>query len=234
MDDSGVRPAIEARELTRRFGSVVVLDRVSFSLAEGTKTALVGPNGAGKSTLIAVLSTLLTATEGTASVAGCDLRAQGATLRSRIGVMTHLPMLYEELSPRENLAFFARLYRVADAGARVEELLRAVGLWRRRDEPTAVLSRGSHQRLAVARALVHRPPVLLLDEPETGLDTEGLAALHELALEAPGVTVLAATHLRERIPLWADGTLELTRRGRVAGEPSIAPPEPGREPLAVR
>ena len=205
---------IEARGLTRRFGGTLALDGVSFEVAEGAKIALLGANGAGKTTLLALLSTLLTPSEGGASVAGHDLASDGAALRASIGVLTHRPMLYEELTPEENLRFFARLYSVADAGERVEELLRAVGLWLRRDEPTAVLSRGYHQRLAIARALLHRPPVLLLDEPETGLDREALELLDRLVLHAPGLTVLAATHLRDRVASWADGVLEL-ERGRL-------------------
>jgi heme exporter protein A len=137
--------------------------------------------------------------------------------------MTHLPMVYEELSAEENLSLFARLYEVRDAASRVEELLRTVGLWLRRDEPAAVLSRGAHQRLAVARALIHRPDVLLFDEPETGLDAQGLVMLDELTLgSADGeLTVLAATHRHERVGSWADGTIVL-ERGRVV-EDTTAP-----------
>ena len=207
--------AIEASGLGKRYGASEVLREVTFALEAGSKTALLGANGAGKTTLLAVLSTLATASSGSASVAGCAVDGAPAALRRRIGVLTHRPMLYEALSPIENLRFFARLYGVPDAAARVEELLRAVGLWRRRDEPTAVLSRGYHQRLAIARALVHRPEVLLLDEPETGLGGEGVGLLDALMLRAPGLTVLAATHRVDRIEAWADG--RLTReRGRVA------------------
>ncbi len=208
---------IEARGLTKRFGSALAVDHVSFEVAEGAKVALLGANGAGKTTLLALLSTLLSPSEGEATVAGRDLASDGSALRASIGVLTHRPMLYEELTPEENLRFFARLYSVADADERIEELLRAVGLWLRRDEPTAVLSRGYHQRLAIARALLHRPPVLLLDEPETGLDREALDVLDRLVLHAPGLTVLAATHLRDRVASWADGVLELERGRLLAG-----------------
>ena len=217
---------IEARGLTRRFGSTLAVDHVSFEVPEGAKVALLGANGAGKTTLLALLSTLLSPSEGEATVAGHDLASDGSALRASIGVLTHRPMLYEELTPQENLRFFARLYSVAGAGERIEELLRAVGLWLRRDEPTAVLSRGFHQRLAIARALLHRPPVLLLDEPETGLDREALEVLDRLVLHAPGLTVLAATHLRERVASWADGVLEL-ERGRVLDNDDDAGAAPG-------
>ncbi len=213
---------IEARELSKRFGGVVALDGVSFELPEGSHTALVGPNGAGKSTLLAVLSTLLAPSSGQASIDGLDVAAAPAELRRCIGVMTHLPMVYEELSSRENLLFFARLYGVPELESRVEELLRAVGLWVRRDEPVEVLSRGYHQRLALARVLLHRPRVLLLDEPETGLDEEGLALLDEHLLRAPGVTVLAATHRHDRVDAWADRVLAL-ERGRLVEDAAAAP-----------
>ena len=224
---------IEARGLSRRFGATLALDRVSFRVAEGEKVALLGANGAGKTTLLAVLSTLLAPSAGGATVAGHDLARGSAALRASIGVLTHRPMLYGELSPLENLRFFARLYGVGDAGERIGELLRAVGLWARRDEPSAALSRGYGQRLAIARALLHRPPLLLLDEPETGLDREALALLDELVLRAPGPTVLAATHRRERVASWADRALELDR-GRLpppAGRGARA--DSGRAPAAA-
>ncbi|MXZ47251.1 MAG: ABC transporter ATP-binding protein [Chloroflexi bacterium] len=216
---------IEARGLTRRFGGAVALDRVSFEVPDGAKAALLGANGAGKTTLLNILSTLLAPTEGDATVAGHGLREAAGDVRASIGVLTHRPMLYEELTPRENLEFFARLYGVDDADTRVEELLRRVGLWTRRDEQTAVLSHGFHQRLAIARAVLHRPAVLLLDEPETGLDRDGLALLDELVLRAPGVTVLAATHQRERAEGWAELVIELDR-GRVV-EAATEPAEVG-------
>ena len=213
---------IEARSLSKRFGAVTALDGVTFALPEGSRTALLGPNGAGKSTLIGVLSTLLSPSGGEALIDGLDVATGGDALRSAIGVTTHRPMLYEELSPLENLSFFARLYGVEDGRARVEQLLRAVGLWLRRDEPVESLSRGYHQRLAMARAVVHRPRVLLLDEPETGLDEEALGLLDEMMLRAPAVTVLAATHRADRVERWAGGMLVL-ERGRLVEEAAAAP-----------
>jgi heme exporter protein A len=213
--DSLSGSAIEARGLTKRYGGTTVLEDVSFSVQAGNKVALTGANGAGKSTLLAVLSTLATPSSGRASIAGHALSGPTAELRRSVGVLTHRPMLYEELTPLENMRFFARLYGVADAERRIEGLLRTVGVWRRRDEPTSVLSRGTHQRLAMARALVHAPGVLLLDEPETGLDAEAIEVLDALMLCAPGTTVLAATHRLDRIEAWADARLHLDR-GRLA------------------
>lgn len=220
---------IRADGLTKRYGAVPVLDHASFEVPTGNKAALVGPNGAGKSTLLAVLSTLVTPSAGSATVGEHTLES-GSALRAQLGVLSHRPMLYEELSPLENLRFFARLYRVRNAAPRIEELLRAVGLWHRRDEQTAVLSRGYHQRLALARCVVHQPTVLLLDEPETGLDVAGLELLDELLLQAPGLTVLAATHMRNRIGSWADAAIELDRGRVVAGglEDAAAAASPGR------
>ena len=206
--------AIEVRALTKRYGGTTVLDHVTCSIQAGAKVALTGANGAGKSTLLAVLGTLAAASDGSFAVSGHEVERDAAALRRSIGVLAHSPMVYEELTPLENPRFFARLYGVEDGEARASLLLERVGLWRRRHEPTRVLSRGMHQRLAIARALVHAPRVLLLDEPETGLDAEGLALLDAELLRAPGVTVLAATHLLARTAEWAEARITL-RRGRV-------------------
>lgn len=211
LPDGGA--AIVAEGLGRRFGAVTALDDVTFAVPPGAKVALLGSNGAGKSTLLAILSTLAPPRMGRARVAGFDVATEGSEVRRRIGVLAHRPMLYEDLTPLENLRFFARLYAMPD-DAYIEALLRRVGLWQRRDEPAHVFSRGYHQRLAMARALVHRPRVLLLDEPETGLDVDALGLLDELMLCAPEVTVLSATHRRERLDAWTTGTLVL-ERGRV-------------------
>ena len=210
---------IEARGLSKVYAGVPVIEDVSFTLAAGSRTALVGANGAGKSTLLQMLTSLVLPTAGEAHIDGRPATTPEA--RHRVGVLSHRPMLYEELTPLENLRFFAGLYEVPNPGVRIEELLRTVGLWQRRHEQTAVLSRGYHQRLSMARAVLHRPPVLLLDEPETGLDQEGLALLDELMLRASGVTVLAATHRLDRVPGWAEATLTV-ERGGVVGPDAVA------------
>lgn len=217
--------AIEARELTRRYSGVDVVREVTFRIPAGRKVALVGSNGAGKTTLLSLLSTLVQPTSGEAWIEGHTLASRSAALRRSLGVLRHSPMLYEAFTPLENLEFFARLYGIKEARPRIEELLRRLGLWRRRHEPTAVLSRGTHQRLAIARALIHQPSVLLIDEPETGLDPEGIALLDEMMLRAPGITVLAATHRVDRIEAWADGLVRLDR-GRVAEDTTSAAPKP--------
>ena len=207
-------PAVVVEGLSRRYGSFTALEDVSFRVPAGAKVALLGANGAGKSTLLATLCTLAPPRVGRVAVAGFDVARAGGNVRRHIGVLAHQPMVYEDLTSLENLRFFARLYGLVDADARIDELLRAVGLWRRRDEPARVLSRGYHQRLAMARALVHGPTVLFLDEPETGLDVDALTLLDELMLCATGLTIVSATHRRERIDGWSTGVLVL-ERGRL-------------------
>jgi len=209
--------AIEARALTRQYGGITVVRGVDLALPAGSKTALLGSNGAGKTTLLKMLCTLLTPTSGSFSIHG--YRAPSPNVARSIGVLGHSPMLYEDFTPLENLQFFARIYGVSDAEARIEELLRRVGLWQRRYERTAILSRGYHQRLALARALVHSPSVLIADEPETGLDPEGVTLLDEMSLAAPGLTVLAATHRIDHLDAWATGIVRL-ERGRVVEDTS--------------
>ncbi|MCK9487188.1 MAG: ABC transporter ATP-binding protein [Dehalococcoidia bacterium] len=209
--------AIRARALTRQYGGVTVVRGVDLALPAGSKTALLGANGAGKTTLLAMLAGLISPTSGSLEIAGYARGSAG--LRRAVGVLGHKPMLYEDLSPLENLRFFARLYRVSDAEARIEALLRQVGLWLRRHERTAILSRGYHQRLALARVLIHDPAVVIADEPETGLDPEGVALLDDLALRRPGLTVLAATHRIDHIQSWASGIVRLDR-GRVVEDTS--------------
>ena len=225
MTDVGTAIAIDARGLTRQYAGVTVVRGVDLALPAGSKTALLGSNGAGKTTLLKMLSTLLTPTSGSFSVNGH--RAPSAEVARSIGVLGHSPMLYEDFTPLENLQFFARIYGVPDAEPRIRDLLDQVGLWRRRNERTVILSRGYHQRLALCRALIHRPAVLIADEPETGLDPEGIELLDEMALAAPGLTVIAATHRIDHIDAWATGIVRLDR-GRVVEDTSsvgLAAPE---------
>ena len=207
-------PILQTHALSKRYSGLEVVRAVSIALPAGSRTALTGANGAGKTTLLALLSSLTLPSAGDATIAGHSLRARPAAMRRAIGVLAHRPMLYEDLTPLENLGFFARLYALDDAAPRIEELLRATGIWHRRHEAVAVLSRGMHQRLALARALLHRPAILLADEPETGLDPEGIEVLDRLVLRAPELTVVAATHRVDRVAAWATGTVRL-EHGRV-------------------
>jgi heme exporter protein A len=163
--------ALELEDLTRRYGEREALAGVSLTLGAGQTLVVLGPNGAGKTTLLRVLATLLRPHAGAARVLGSELPAAAWAVRGRIGLLGHEPLLYRELSARENLSFHARLHGVARE--RVEELLGAVGMLARAREPLRTLSRGMTQRVAIARAVLHDPELLLLDEPRANLDPAG-------------------------------------------------------------
>jgi heme exporter protein A len=162
--------AIEVKGLVKAYGHRKALDGVTFELPEGAFLSVFGPNGAGKTTLLRVLSTLARPSSGEVRVAGADLRENPNLVRSRIGVVAHAPMLYPDLTAEENLAFYAELYGVPEPRRRAAELLDAVGLSTRRLDPVRTFSRGMVQRASIARALVHDPELVLLDEPYSGLD----------------------------------------------------------------
>ena len=170
--------AIELAGVGRAYGERAALAGVTLSLQAGQTLVVFGPNGAGKSTLLRVLATLLRPTAGTATVLGCELPREAWKVRGRIGLLGHEPLLYRELSARENLRYHARLHKVAPE--RVEELLDAVGLARRAGDPISTYSRGMVQRAALARAVLHEPELLLLDEPRANLDPAAAEALEPL------------------------------------------------------
>src|SRR3954470_21448191 len=170
--------AIELAGLTRAYGDRIALPDISVSLEPGRTLVVFGPNGAGKSTLLRVLATLLRPTAGVARVLGHELPAKAWAVRGHIGLLGHDPLLYRELTGRENLRLQARLFKVAPE--RVGELLDAVKLGPRADEPVRTLSRGTVQRLAVARAVLHDPELLLLDEPRANLDPAAAALVEPL------------------------------------------------------
>jgi len=192
---SGGPAIVEVAELTRAFGTRRALDGVTFSLAPGECLALFGPNGAGKTTLLRVLAGLLRPTSGSARISGVQLPG-GALARSRVGLISHHTMLYEALSPRENVSFAAKLYGVPDAGARVEDSLRRMSMIERADAPVRSLSRGMQQRVSIARAMVHAPQLVLADEPYSGLDDSGARALTSLLgeLRSAGTAIIVVTH----------------------------------------
>jgi len=177
---------IELRKLSKAFGSKVALRAVDMRVAEGESLVIFGPNGAGKSTLIRILAGLSRPTGGSAHIAGLDLRTHGEGIRRHLGVVSHAPLLYDSLTAEENLRFFGRLYGMHDEDARVTAMLERVGLAGRRRDLVRTFSRGMVQRLAIARALLHDPAILLLDEPDTGLDPQAAEMLHRLLAELSG------------------------------------------------
>ena len=203
--------------LARRFGPVPALDGVDLVAPPGGVTVVLGPNGAGKTTLLRVLATLARPDAGSAQVAGADVRRDPTAVRRRIGFVSHRPLVYLDLTAAENLRFHARLHGTPADPARLAAALDAVGLARRRHRRVRTLSHGMRQRLAIARALWHDPPVLLLDEPHTGLDPAAADWLDATirAAAADGRTVVLTTHDLDRAHALADH-LVILRRGRVA------------------
>ncbi|HET9154709.1 MAG TPA: ABC transporter ATP-binding protein [Solirubrobacterales bacterium] len=204
-------PAIAVAGLRRDYGDRPALDGVGLELAFGESLIVLGPNGAGKTTLLRVLATLLRPSSGEVRVLGCALPDEAWKLRGRIGYLGHEPLLYRDLTGRENLRFHARLHgvdRIA-AEARIEELLLAVGMERRADERVAGLSAGMRQRLSICRSVLHRPELLLLDEPDSNLDLEGRELARELIGPGGGRTRVVVTHDPERHLPEADQVLRL-------------------------
>lgn len=185
-------PALELEGLTRRYGERAALADVSLTLDAGRTLVVFGPNGAGKSTLLRVLATLLRPHAGAARVLGHPLPAESWAVRGRIGLLGHEPLLYRDLSPRENLRFHARLHGVGPE--RVEELLELVELGLRANDPLHTFSRGMVQRTAVARAVLHDPALLLLDEPRANLDPAAVALVEPLIGASSGRTRVVTSH----------------------------------------
>ena len=207
--------AIELDGLERRYGERVALAGVSVSVPEGATLAVPGANGAGKTTLLRVLAALLRPHGGRVRVLGAELPRERWRLPGRVGYLGHEPLLYRELSGRENLAYHARLHGARPA--RVDELLAAVGMDERADEPVRELSRGMVQRLAVARAVLHDPPLLLLDEPRANLDPAAAELLEPLIGPPSGRTRVLVSHDVD----WALGEADVVLRlkdGRPAAE----------------
>jgi heme exporter protein A len=216
--------AIELSGLGRSYGERVALQDLTLSLDEGRTLVVFGPNGAGKSTLLRVLATLLRPHAGTARVLGRDLPGDGWAVRGRIGFIGHEPLLYRELTGRENLRHTARLFGIE--GGRVEELLERVGMERRADEPVRTLSRGMAQRLAICRATLHEPELLLLDEPLANLDP---AAIELVSPLVHGQTRVVTSHDPERG--LRDADLALGLRG---GRPAFLAPAGDVDAPAIR
>jgi len=203
--------AIVVAGLRRDYGDRPALDRVGFDLEAGASLVVLGPNGAGKTTLLRILATLLRPSAGQVRVLGCELPKEAWKLRGRIGYLGHEPLLYRDLSGRENLRFHARLQGIggAEATARIESVLAATGMERRADQRVAELSAGMRQRLAICRCVLHAPELLLLDEPDSNLDAEGRELARELIGPGAGRTRVVVTHDPDRFLPEADRVLRL-------------------------
>jgi heme exporter protein A len=206
-------PVIEAIKLSRRFAEVDAVASIDLSVPEGEALAVLGANGAGKTTLLRVIATLLRPSAGALRLFGLALKDGGARARRRIGFLSHSSFLYPDLSPWENLSFYARIFGVAEPETRVREVLDDVDLVGWRNRPVRTLSRGLEQRCSLARVLLHRPDLLLLDEPFSGLDVDSAAMLTR-TLEAErrrGATILLTTHDLPRVLDLSTRALVLSR-----------------------
>ena len=187
---------IIVKKLVKRFGLKTILRGVDFEVQPGEFVALLGPNGAGKTTFLRILASLSRPSLGEVHIAGYKLPQQAAQVRARLGVVSHLPLLYGDLSAEENLRFYARLYGINNYDLRITEVLEMTGLELRRRDLVRTFSRGMQQRLAIGRAVLHDPDVMLLDEPYTGLDQDASSMLDDVlkTVAAQGRTIVMTSH----------------------------------------
>jgi heme exporter protein A len=187
---------ITVKKLVKRFGLKTVLRGVDFEVQPGEFVALLGPNGAGKTTFLRILASLSRPSIGEVNIAGYKLPHEAAQVRARLGVVSHLPLLYGDLTAEENLRFYARMYNIPNHELRVTEVLEMVGLEARRRDLVRTFSRGMQQRLAIGRAVLHDPDVVLFDEPYTGLDQDASSMLDDVlkTVAAKGRTVVMTSH----------------------------------------
>lgn len=187
---------ITVKKLVKRFGLKTVLRGVDFEVRPGEFVALLGPNGAGKTTFLRILASLSRPTIGEVKVAGFRLPNEAAAVRARLGVVSHMPLLYGDLSAEENLRFYARMYGITNYELRITEVLEMIGLDNRRKDLVRTFSRGMQQRLAIGRAVLHDPDVMLFDEPYTGLDQDASTMLDDVlkTVAAQGRTVVMTSH----------------------------------------
>ncbi|MGA0068038.1 MAG: heme ABC exporter ATP-binding protein CcmA [Miltoncostaeaceae bacterium] len=222
---------VTARGLVHAYGERLAVDGVDLELGPGERLALAGPNGAGKSTVLRLMATLLRAQSGSLEVLGEEIPGGARNARRGIGYLAHDPLVYLDLTARQNLELYGDLYGIDDRDRRIDELLDRVGLLGRAEDTVRTFSRGMAQRLALSRMLLHRPRLLLLDEPHASLDARGAALLDDelSTATADGRAAIIVTHEVERVARVADRLMVL-RAGRVV----LDEPTTGLDPMAVR
>lgn len=218
---NGQNSAIEVENLQKTFGSQYALRKIDFKLEQGEFLTIFGPNGAGKTTLIRILSTLTKASAGDFTISGISPQKEPEKIRRQIGVIGHQTFLYEDLTAAENLRFYGKLYDVENLTDKIEKILKNVGLGLRENDRVRTFSRGMQQRLSIARAMLHEPQLLLLDEPYTGLDQHASEMLSGWlrALRLENRTTLMVTHDLERGIDLADRVAILVRGKLIFNEP---------------
>ena len=192
--------AIKVQGLTKSFGTRQALRGIDLEIESGKSVVIFGPNGAGKTTLIRILATIMNPSSGTILIDGLDLKSNAGEIRRKIGIVTHQTLLYNNLTAYENLEFYGRMFDVPEPKKRIGELVSLVGMTARLHDRVGTLSRGMQQRIAIARALLHKPTLLFMDEPETGLDQEAIPLIWDPVPDATGRkrTIILTTHNMER------------------------------------
>ncbi len=187
---------IQTENLTKKFGDLTAVDHLTLDIPEGEVFGFLGPNGAGKTTTVRMLTSLIGPNEGTASVNGFKVGEEDQNIRRSVGVLTESPGLYDNLSAERNLEIYASLYEVPDPPGQVEKFLRMLGLWERRHDEAGTFSKGMRQKLAIARALLHEPRTIFLDEPTAGLDPEAARLVRDFIIDIKkeGRTIFMCTH----------------------------------------
>ena len=232
-------PIIDVEKLTKKFGSYVAVNHLNFSVDEGEVFGLLGPNGAGKTTTVRMLAGLISCSEGSAKVKGYVINSDSLKVRETVGVLTENPSLYEKLTAYENMDFFAQAYGLTEPtkkNQRIKEMLEFFGLWERRNDKVGTFSKGMKQKLAIARALVHKPSVIFLDEPTSGLDPESSKEVRDLIAQLSyqeKSTILLCTHhledaekLCSRVMIINKGTSVIVGtpdglRNKISGTPTV-------------
>jgi heme exporter protein A len=209
-------PIISVKGLTRTFNDFLALRGIDIDISAGEKVAVLGPNGAGKTTLLKVLSSAITSSSGEVTIKSTRLKDKDPEVRRYIGVVSHQTFLYQELTAYENFTFYCRMYDVSDREERIREIIDRIGMTPRLHDRVSTLSRGMQQRLSIGRALLHRPEILLLDEPDTGLDWHALSSLWDIINREDGInrTILFTTHNLSRACTLSDRVV-IMNKGKI-------------------